>query len=96
MEVRRLVTRACTVCEWEGQAVEQGDRPTAGCHWCHAPTRVVSEELLVPIAPGRNPFAAALSRLGAARGGRVRAERLSPARRREIARAAALARWRRG
>jgi len=32
----------------------------------------------------------------AARGGRVRAERLSAARRREIARAAALARWRRG
>src|SRR5205814_999424 len=42
MEVRRLVTRACTVCEWEGQAVEQGDRPTAGCHWCHPPARTCS------------------------------------------------------
>ena len=93
---RRLVSRACTVCEWEGQAVEQGDRPAPGCPWCHAPTRVVSEELLVPLLAGKNPLAAALSRLGAARGGRVRAERLSATRRREIARAAAHARWRRG
>ena len=96
MELRRLVSRACTLCEWEGVAVEQGERPTPDCPWCHAPTRVVSEELLVPITAGKNPLAAALSRLGAARGGTVRAERLSAARRREIARAAALARWRRG
>jgi len=94
---RRLVSRACTVCEWDGQAVEPGAaRPAPGCPWCHAPTRVVREELLVPLEPGKNPLAAALSRLGAARGGRVRAERLTAARRREIARAAAHARWRRG
>ncbi len=93
--LRRLVARACTVCEWEGDAVEP---PTslAGCPWCHAPTRVVREELLVPMTPGKNPLAAALSRLGAAQGGRVRAERLSASRRREIAAAAARARWRRG
>jgi hypothetical protein len=55
----------------------------------------VREELLVPIVPGKNPLAAALSRLGASRGGRMRSERLTAARRREIARLAAQARWRR-
>jgi len=91
---RRFVSRRCTVCEWDGQAVERsGDK--AECPWCHAPTLIVSEELLVPIEPGKNPLACALSRLGAARGGRARAERLSASRRREIARAEANARWRR-
>ncbi|HKB13980.1 MAG TPA: hypothetical protein VKD69_25120 [Vicinamibacterales bacterium] len=90
---RRFVSRRCTVCEWEGQGVERAGQ-AGGCPWCHAPTHVVREELLVPIEPGKNPIAAALSRLGAARGGRARAERLSAARRREIARAAANARWR--
>ena len=90
---RRYVSRACTVCEWEGQAVEPPVE-TTGCPWCHAPARVIQEELLVPIVPGKNPLAAALSRTGAALGGRARAQRLSPARRREIASAAARARWR--
>jgi hypothetical protein len=92
---RRFVSRRCTVCEWEGQAVERAAQ-TAECPWCHAPTLIVREELLVPIEPGKNPLASALSRLGASRGGRARAERLSASRRREIARAAAHARWRRG
>jgi hypothetical protein len=91
---RRLVARTCTVCEWEGQEVEHGGE-TPECAWCHAPTRVVREELLVPIVPGKNPLAAALSRLGASRGGHMRSERLTAARRREIARFAAHARWRR-
>jgi hypothetical protein len=90
---RRFVSRKCTVCEWDGQAVERADHK-AECPWCHAPTEIVREELLVPIEPGKNPLASALSRLGAARGGRARAERLSASRRREIARAAANARWR--
>jgi len=90
---RRFVSRKCTVCEWDGQAVERAGHK-AECPWCHAPTEIVREELLVPIEPGKNPLASALSRLGAARGGRARAERLSASRRREIARAAANARWR--
>jgi hypothetical protein len=36
----------------------------------------------------------ALGRLGGLKGGRARAEKLSPRRRREIARRAAIARWR--
>ena len=41
----------------------------------------------------RNPAAVALSKLGASKGGRVRAESLSARRRREIAKKAAEARW---
>ena len=41
----------------------------------------------------KNPAAVALGRLGGLKGGRVRAERLSPKKRKEIARKAAKARW---
>ena len=41
----------------------------------------------------KNPAAVALGRLGGLKGGRVRAEKLSPERRREIAKKAASARW---
>ena len=42
---------------------------------------------------GKNPHAVALGRLGAQKGGRARAARLSAARRSEIAKKAAAARW---
>ena len=42
---------------------------------------------------GKNPAAVMLGRLGGKKGGRARAERLSPERRTEIARQAAAARW---
>ena len=42
---------------------------------------------------GKNPNAVALGRLGGLKGGKVRAERLSPERRKEIAEKAAKARW---
>ena len=41
----------------------------------------------------KNPAAVALGRLGGLKGGKVRAERLTQARRSEIAKKAALARW---
>lgn len=41
----------------------------------------------------KNPAAVALGRLGGLRGGRVRAERLTPSQRREIAVRAVRARW---
>ena len=41
----------------------------------------------------KNPAAVALGRLGGLKGGKVRAERLTSARRVEIAKKAALARW---
>lgn len=46
------------------------------------------------IDDGKNPAAVALGRLGGKKGGKARAEKLSPGRRSEIARRAALARWR--
>jgi hypothetical protein len=41
----------------------------------------------------KNPAAVALGRLGGLKGGKARAERLSEARRRDIAKRAARARW---
>ncbi len=43
--------------------------------------------------PEKNPAAVALGRLGGKKGGRARAEKLTPERRREIARRAAESRW---
>ena len=43
--------------------------------------------------PEKNPAAVALGRLGGLKGGRARAARLSPSRRKAIAKKAAKARW---
>lgn len=42
---------------------------------------------------GKNPAAVALGRLGGLKGGKARAEKLSPKKRKEIAKKAAKARW---
>ena len=42
---------------------------------------------------GKNPAAVELGRLGGVKGGKARAEQLTPERRSEIARKAAVARW---
>lgn len=44
-------------------------------------------------APAKNPAAVELGRLGGKKGGKARAEKLTPERRREIAKKAAEARW---
>jgi len=46
-----------------------------------------------PAEREKNPHAVALGRLGGQRGGKARAESLTPAKRREIARVAARSRW---
>jgi hypothetical protein len=46
-----------------------------------------------PIEREKNPHAVALGRLGGRRGGKARAEQLTPAKRSEIARVAARSRW---
>jgi hypothetical protein len=88
------VRRRCLVCEWDETLVEPEETDVLGppCSRCHAPTERVAV-LTRPAPPPRNPHAAALGRLGGLKGGRARAAALSPKRRREIARAAALARW---
>jgi hypothetical protein len=89
------VDRKCVVCDWTGTVQENAETPEiAGqCPTCHAPTerlRVRRQWEHVP-----NEHAAALGRLGGLKGGPARAAALSPKRRREIARAAAAARWKR-
>ena len=44
---------------------------------------------------GKNPAAVALGKLGGAKGGKARAEKLSPAKRKAIAKKAARTRWNR-
>jgi hypothetical protein len=93
----RLVRRSCQVCEWDGIQVEEPDADP-DCPWCHGPTRIVDviqTELAVVgrSTGGKNPYAAALGKLGGEKGGRARAQSLSKKRRSEIARKAAKARW---
>ena len=90
------VIRHCEVCDWEGEVIETLDADP-DCPWCHAPTRrtaTLARSEPPPAAPGaKNPHAAALGRLGGLKGGRARAEALTPAQRRRIASRAARARW---
>lgn len=51
-------------------------------------------EELVPREDGKNMAAVALGRLGGLKGGKARAKKLTPEQRKEIAKKAALARWR--
>jgi hypothetical protein len=89
------VRRRCLVCEHEEQWEEEAGTEVIGapCSSCHAPTERI--EILArhtrPLA--LNPHAAALGRLGGLKGGRRRAEVLSPEQRRDIARRAARKRW---
>jgi hypothetical protein len=89
------VRRRCLVCDFEEDLSEPEETDVVGplCARCKAPTERVKVFLRHPEPPPRNPHAAALGRLGGLKGGRARADALSPRRRREIARAAALARW---
>jgi hypothetical protein len=88
------VRRRCLVCEVEADVTEPAGTDEIGplCEACHAPTERV--RIIEEIARGPNPHAAALGRLGGLKGGPARAAVLSARRRREIARAAAIARWR--
>jgi hypothetical protein len=58
-------------------------------------TRIVSKtiESEEKPRPEKNPSAVALGRLGGLKGGKARANKLTPRRRKEIARKAARARW---
>jgi hypothetical protein len=46
-----------------------------------------------PIDPTKNPAAVTLGRLGGLKGGKARADKLTPAKRKEIAKKAAETRW---
>jgi hypothetical protein len=88
-------TRRCLVCDWEERVTEPEETDVLGppCSRCHAPSERVAIHASRTEPVARNPHAAALGRLGGLRGGLARAAALRPKRRREIARAAARARW---
>lgn len=54
------------------------------------------EEKPEPVDDGKDPAAVALGRRGGLKGGAARADKLTPERRSEIAKKAALARWKSG
>lgn len=54
-------------------------------------TGIAEEE--TAMAEGKNPAAVSLGRLGGLKGGKARAKKLSPEKRREIAQIAARSRW---
>jgi hypothetical protein len=89
------VLRRCKVCEWEGEVIEPADA-NPDCPWCHGPTErkaTLATSTGVVASGDKNPHAAALGRLGGLKGGRARAEALTPSQRRRIASRAAKARW---
>jgi hypothetical protein len=90
-----VVRRRCLVCEWTEEFSEPETADVIGplCSQCHAPTERVDVLARRTVAHEPNPHAAALGRLGGLKGGHARAAALSPKRRRDIARAAARARW---
>ena len=90
------VQRRCLVCDDLEQRTEPEDTDLIGppCSSCHAPTERVAVLTRRALLHEPNPHAAALGRLGGLKGGPARAAALSARRRREIAKAAARARWR--
>jgi hypothetical protein len=92
------VRRRCLVCDFVEHVTEPEDTDEIGpeCSRCHAPSERVEIIARRKAPRQRNPHAAALGRLGGLKGGPARAAALTPKRRREIARAAARARWNKG
>lgn len=85
--------RRCLVCDFteDVREAETTDAIGPACSRCHAPSErlaILARHTAIP-----NPHAAALGRLGGLKGGPARAAALSARRRRDIARAAARARW---
>ncbi len=92
-DVHITARRRCLVCDYTEEVREPETTDAIGppCSRCRAPSEridVLARHLSVP-----NPHAAALGRLGGLKGGPARAAALSARRRRDIARAAARARW---
>ena len=94
-QVLLSVKRRCLVCDAETEVTEPGETDEIGplCIQCHAPTERVAVLSRHLVSDPLNPHAAAVGRLGGLKGGPARAAALTARRRREIAQAAARARW---
>jgi hypothetical protein len=89
-----IVVRRCLVCDLEQEVQEPKASEAIGapCASCGAPTERIA---VLRDQVSKDPRAVALGRLGGLKGGNARARALSPHRRREIARRAVQARWKR-
>jgi hypothetical protein len=94
-QTSRLVRRRCLVCDAEEELVEPAltDEIGSSCGMCGAPTERIA--VIRDRLASKNLHAMALGRLGGLKGGPARAQALTRQRRREIARRAILARWKR-
>jgi len=54
---------------------------------------IATGQMEKPVAPEKSPAAVSLGRLGGLKGGKARADKLTPEARKEIAKRAAAARW---
>ena len=88
----RLAVRKCRVCEWQGEVIERPGE-VGDCPWCHGPTDLVNVVPPLQVSGEKNPHAAALGRMGGAKGGQARAAALTAKKRSAIAMKAAKARW---
>lgn len=90
-----LVRRRCLACDVELEILEpsSADEIGSSCPSCGAPTERIA--LLRSGLAAKSPHAVALGHLGGIKGGPARAEALSAQRRRQIAKKAANARWKR-
>jgi hypothetical protein len=90
-----LLDRFCNVAKYGGMSKTRPPRPRDMNQLAKRIVDIsVGEAEDEPIVEAeKNPHAVALGRLGGLRGGKVRAERLAPEKRREIARVAARSRW---
>lgn len=94
-KVLLLARRRCLACDDVQDVLEPPDTDAIGpeCRSCRAPTERI--EVLASRLVAKNRHAAELGRLGGLKGGPARAKALTAQRRREIARRAVQARWRR-
>ncbi len=88
-----MLGRACYYWSMEKRKPRKGDISQIAYQIVQEATRETnSEPIPIPIK-GKNPAAVALGRLGASKGGKARAAKLTIKRRKEIARNAAQVRW---
>lgn len=88
-----MLRRACYYRSMETGKPRKGDISQIAYQIVQEATKEVNQEPATTPIREKNPAAVALGRLGASKGGKARAEKLSKKRRKEIAKEAAKARW---
>ncbi len=84
---------ALALCNTLGMAQRQRKRPRDPLALAKLIGDIATGQTTDAVPDNRNPAAVALGKLGGAKGGKARADKLTPAKRQEIARKAAQKRW---